>query len=158
VLIVVCALIGMVLAVPGVPTWDEVRLGAVACLGIWLVAGAAAAWGQSTYGVTTIPEAFFGARQLAAGCDHALALSHDGTVFAWGFNSTGQCNVPASLTDVAAIASTLKNINVRFERWEATKQFAEDADDATIEAAYKADIERIKQEGGSACGMRRYTS
>jgi len=43
-LIVFCALIGMVLAVPGVPSWEEVRLGAVACLGIWLVAGAAAAF------------------------------------------------------------------------------------------------------------------
>lgn len=43
-LIVFCALIGMVLAVPGVPTWAEVRLAALACLGIWLVAGAAAAF------------------------------------------------------------------------------------------------------------------
>jgi protoheme IX farnesyltransferase len=43
-LIVFCALIGMVLAIPGVPTWAEVRLAAVACLGIWLVAGAAAAF------------------------------------------------------------------------------------------------------------------
>lgn len=43
-LIVFCAFIGMVLAVPGVPTWGEVRLGLVACLGIWLVAGAAAAF------------------------------------------------------------------------------------------------------------------
>ena len=43
-LIVFCALIGMVLAVPGVPSWLEVRLAAVACLGIWLVAGAAAAF------------------------------------------------------------------------------------------------------------------
>jgi heme o synthase len=43
-LIVFCALIGMVLAVPGVPTWAEVRLAAVACLGIWLVSGAAAAF------------------------------------------------------------------------------------------------------------------
>jgi protoheme IX farnesyltransferase len=43
-LIVFCALIGMVLAVPGVPTWTEVRLALVACLGIWLVAGAAAAF------------------------------------------------------------------------------------------------------------------
>jgi protoheme IX farnesyltransferase len=43
-LIVFCALIGMVLAVPGVPTWDEVRIATVACLGIWLVAGAAAAF------------------------------------------------------------------------------------------------------------------
>ena len=43
-LIVFCALIGMVLAVPGLPTWAEVKLGLLACLGIWLVAGAAAAF------------------------------------------------------------------------------------------------------------------
>ena len=43
-LIVFCALIGMVLAVPGVPSWADIRLGGVACLGIWLVAGAAAAF------------------------------------------------------------------------------------------------------------------
>lgn len=43
-LIVFCALIGMVLAVPGVPSWAEVRQAAIACLGIWLVAGAAAAF------------------------------------------------------------------------------------------------------------------
>ena len=43
-LIVFCALIGMVLAVPGAPNWAQVRLAAVACLGIWLVAGAAAAF------------------------------------------------------------------------------------------------------------------
>jgi protoheme IX farnesyltransferase len=43
-LIVFCALIGMVLAVPGLPSWADVRLAAVACLGIWLVAGAAAAF------------------------------------------------------------------------------------------------------------------
>lgn len=43
-LIVFCALIGMVLAVPGLPTWPDVRLAAIACAGIWLVAGAAAAF------------------------------------------------------------------------------------------------------------------
>ena len=43
-LIVFCALIGKVLAVPGVPTWLEIRLALVACVGIWLVAGAAAAF------------------------------------------------------------------------------------------------------------------
>jgi heme o synthase len=43
-LIVFCALIGMVLAVPGVPSWPEVQLGLLACLGIWFVAGAAAAF------------------------------------------------------------------------------------------------------------------
>jgi heme o synthase len=41
-LIVFCALIGMVLAVPGVPSPDDLRLGLMASAGIWLVAGAAA--------------------------------------------------------------------------------------------------------------------
>lgn len=43
-LIVFCALIGMVLAVPGLPSWPQVQLILFACLGIWLVAGAAAAF------------------------------------------------------------------------------------------------------------------
>jgi len=43
-LIVFCALIGMVLAVPGVPGWADLQRGLLACIGIWLVAGAAAAF------------------------------------------------------------------------------------------------------------------
>jgi protoheme IX farnesyltransferase len=43
-LIVFCALIGMVLAVPGVPTLADLQQGVLACVGIWLVAGAAAAF------------------------------------------------------------------------------------------------------------------
>jgi heme o synthase len=43
-LIVFCALIGMVLAVPGVPQAGELVTMGWACLGIWLVAGAAAAF------------------------------------------------------------------------------------------------------------------
>ncbi len=43
-LIVFCALIGMVLAVPGVPSWADAKLALIACAGIWLVAGAAAAF------------------------------------------------------------------------------------------------------------------
>ncbi len=43
-LIVFCALIGMVLAVPGLPNGQEIKLMAMACFGIWLVSGAAAAF------------------------------------------------------------------------------------------------------------------
>jgi protoheme IX farnesyltransferase len=43
-LIVFCALIGMVLAVPGLPGWAALGRMAVACAGIWLVAAAAAAF------------------------------------------------------------------------------------------------------------------
>jgi protoheme IX farnesyltransferase len=41
-LIVFCALIGMVLAVPDVPTWGDIRQMLIASAGIWLVASAAA--------------------------------------------------------------------------------------------------------------------
>jgi len=41
-LIVFCALIGMALAVPGMPTLADLRLALIACVGIWLVAGSAA--------------------------------------------------------------------------------------------------------------------
>ncbi len=41
-LIVFCALIGMVLAVPGLPSLTDLKLAAYACAGIWLVAAAAA--------------------------------------------------------------------------------------------------------------------
>ncbi|MDR2335843.1 MAG: heme o synthase [Burkholderiaceae bacterium] len=43
-LIVFCAFIGMVLAVPGMPSPAQWGLMAIACAGIWLVAGAAAAF------------------------------------------------------------------------------------------------------------------
>jgi len=43
-LIVFCALIGMVLAVPGLPSLEEAKVALIACLGIWWVAGAAAAF------------------------------------------------------------------------------------------------------------------
>ena len=43
-LIAFCAVIGMVLAVPGIPAPAELRLALVAGIGIWLVAGAAAAF------------------------------------------------------------------------------------------------------------------
>ena len=43
-LIVFCAVIGMVLAVPGLPSWAQLQTALLASLGIWLVAGAAAAF------------------------------------------------------------------------------------------------------------------
>lgn len=45
-LIVFTALVGMVLAIPGVPSGEQLRLGALGFLGIWLAASAAAAINQ----------------------------------------------------------------------------------------------------------------
>jgi alpha-tubulin suppressor-like RCC1 family protein len=42
---------------------------------------------------------------ISTAMDHSLALKADGTVFAWGNNMNGQCNVPAGLTGVSKIAA-----------------------------------------------------
>jgi hypothetical protein len=42
---------------------------------------------------------------VAAGVDHSLALKSDGTVVAWGGNSSGQTNVPAGLGNLVAVAA-----------------------------------------------------
>ena len=42
---------------------------------------------------------------LSAGFDHSLAIRNDGTVMAWGNNFSGQCSVPASLSNVVAVAA-----------------------------------------------------
>lgn len=43
--------------------------------------------------------------RIAAGGYHFLALRADGTVFAWGNNEMGQCDVPEDLTDVIEIVA-----------------------------------------------------
>lgn len=51
-------------------------------------------------------------------------------------------------TDGAEITKALNKIGVRFERWEASRQLATNANDNDVIEAYGADIERIKKEGG----------
>ena len=42
---------------------------------------------------------------IPAGTLHGLALKSDGTVVAWGYDSAGQVDVPAGLTNVVAISA-----------------------------------------------------
>lgn len=42
---------------------------------------------------------------VAAGVYHSLAIRTDGSVVAWGTNYSGQCNVPADLSDVIAVSA-----------------------------------------------------
>jgi alpha-tubulin suppressor-like RCC1 family protein len=48
--------------------------------------GSLVGWGDSGYGVTTIPASAQGATQFACGNNHALAVTPDGHVVAWGQN------------------------------------------------------------------------
>jgi hypothetical protein len=43
--------------------------------------------------------------QVAAGWSHSVALRSDGTVVAWGWNESGQCDVPAGLGGIVAISA-----------------------------------------------------
>lgn len=69
------------------------------------------AWGSLSLsdGATIVPTEFASptahVRSVAAGDTFGLALRTDGTVAAWGNNSYGQTNVPASLFNVIAIAA-----------------------------------------------------
>ena len=51
-------------------------------------------------------------------------------------------------TDGAEITRALSGIKVRFERWEASEEFAQEAADEEVLKAYEHDIERIKHENG----------
>ena len=70
--------------------------------------GLVAAWGDDTYGETTLPEGVREIKAISAGEEHSLALKADGTVIAWGsdYAGSGATNVPPGLTNVVAVAAS----------------------------------------------------
>lgn len=67
--------------------------------------GLVAAWGDNTYGQTTLPIGVNNVKAIAAGPLHNLALKADGTVVGWGNNTYGEANPPSGLAGVTAIAA-----------------------------------------------------
>ena len=63
------------------------------------------AWGNNSYGQTTVSPESSGVSAIAAGFGHTVALKQDGTVVAWGRNNAGQTTVPPGLSGVSAIAA-----------------------------------------------------
>ena len=53
-----------------------------------------------------------------------------------------------TLSDHAAIAAALGELGVEFERWDANQPLADDADQATVLAAYKDDVEQLNARYG----------
>ena len=51
-------------------------------------------------------------------------------------------------TDGEQIAAALRPIQVRFERWSASRELPEQIDDLAVMEAYRSDIERLKTECG----------
>ena len=76
------------------------------------IAGTVVAWGDNGGflglfgdGRCAVPVGLSGVVAIAAGQYHTVALQQDGTVVAWGINSSGQTTVPAGLSGVVAIAA-----------------------------------------------------
>src|SRR5260370_13264485 len=67
--------------------------------------GTVLAWGDNSYGKSTVPANLTGVTAIAAGGFHSLALKSDGTVVAWGANVSGESKVPAELHGVIANAA-----------------------------------------------------
>jgi len=67
-----------------------------------------ALFGDGSFGQSTVPVLASNTLAIAAGTWHNLALRPDGVVVAWGDDSNGQCDIPASLQasqDAVAIAA-----------------------------------------------------
>jgi alpha-tubulin suppressor-like RCC1 family protein len=87
---------GTVDASPATYTWQVLATQA---------AGRVLAWGENTFGQSTVPAGLSGVVAVAGGANHSLALKQDGTVAAWGWNQYGQSTIPAGLNDIVAIAA-----------------------------------------------------
>lgn len=87
---------GTVDASPATYTWQVLATQA---------AGRVLAWGENTFGQSTVPAGLDNVVAVAGGANHSLALKQDGTVAAWGWNQYGQSTIPAGLNDLVAIAA-----------------------------------------------------
>lgn len=64
------------------------------------------------------------------------------------YPDTDPKTVLSQTTDGQRIAKTLAEIGVVFERWNASKQLAADADQAAVLDAYRKDVDKLMAEGG----------
>jgi Immunoglobulin I-set domain/Regulator of chromosome condensation (RCC1) repeat len=69
------------------------------CLG-----GVVAAWGDDSWGQTSLPAGVDNVKAISAGWRHSLALKADGTVLEWGYNGC-VLGVPEGLSNVIAVSA-----------------------------------------------------
>ncbi len=67
--------------------------------------GTVVAWGQSSYGQTSVPSGLSNVVSVAGGFFHCLALNSTGGVSAWGDNSYNECDPPYLPGQTIAIAA-----------------------------------------------------
>ena len=86
--------------------------GLVICAGALLVTanangqGQVVGWGDSSKGqALSSTRSILGFKDAAAGTYHTVAIRADGSVMAWGLNSSGQTTVPATLGRIVQVAA-----------------------------------------------------
>jgi len=65
-----------------------------------------AAWGDDSFGDSSLPSGLANYVSITAGYFFSLALKPDGTVVGWGDNSNNELNMPSGLSGVVAVAAT----------------------------------------------------
>jgi len=69
--------------------------------------GTVTGWGSNSLNQTTsVPPGLSGVTGISAGSYHTLAVNGDGKVFAWGWNQSGQTNVPADMGFAGAVSAS----------------------------------------------------
>jgi alpha-tubulin suppressor-like RCC1 family protein len=63
------------------------------------------AWGDNTYGQSTVPDTISNTVAIANGTNHSLALDVNGTIWGWGRNHAGQLDIPSNLGIIDTIAA-----------------------------------------------------
>jgi hypothetical protein len=63
------------------------------------------AFGDSRYGLSTVPPEYFAPVSIALGWLHNVALLNDGTVRTWGNNYYQQLEMPGGLTNIVAVSA-----------------------------------------------------
>lgn len=81
------------------------QFGTNVSLKVWLKIYPLVAFGNNWFGQTTVPRGLTNIISIAAGANHNLALTSDGTVVGWGWNDFGQLDIPAGLSNVIAVSA-----------------------------------------------------
>ncbi len=64
------------------------------------------------------------------------------------FDQSDGTHATLDTADHAAIARALREVGVRFERWQAARVLDDAAEPTAVLEAYRSDIDRLKAEGG----------
>lgn len=85
--------------------FTEIAAGVNHTLAITADTGSVVAWGDDSYGQSTVPDTISNTVAIANGTHHSLALDNTGVLWGWGRNDNGQLDIPDNLGLIDIIAA-----------------------------------------------------